>query len=234
VPAGTQAPPDGLSSSARAAFRAVLRLGSRARPWAGGVEVRAGIVPLALDEAVWCPDPDRLDELADGSGPVGAILPTGAPSETAARAAGFVPALGVATDDPTATDAALPSADGDDVGWDGAREVARVLAADLGAPEVTDALATALASAAAADPAVRLVLGPGSPAAAALVVVEDDAELVVVLAGGDAEALAARALAEGRALGKRTVWTRVRPHDADDAGLRRWERTPSSSQEVPQ
>jgi hypothetical protein len=190
------------------------------------VELRAGIVPLALDDAVWCPDPERLDDLADGTGPVGAILPAGAPSETALRDAGFVPTLGVATDDPGEGGPAPPATDGDDVGWDGAREVARVLAAALDAPEVTSALATALASSAAADPSVRLVLGPGAPAGAALVVVETDEELVVLLAGGDAAGLAARALAEGRALGKRTVWTRVRPPDAADAALRRWERTP--------
>jgi hypothetical protein len=190
------------------------------------VELRAGIVPLALDDAVWCPDRARLDELANGSGPVGAILPAGAPAETALREAGFVPTLGVATDDPSAGAPAPSAAEGDDVGWDGAHEVARVLAADLDAPAVTDALATALASAAAADPAVRLVLGPGTPAAAALVVVETEEELVVVLAGGDAAGLAGRALAEGRALGKRAVWTRVRPDGAPDAGLRRWERAP--------
>lgn len=226
MPTGTQAPPEGLSPCARAAFRAALRLGSGARPRAGGVELRAGIVALALDEAVWCPDPARLDELADGTGPADAILPAGASSETALRAAGFLPTLGVATDDPRAGDPAPPATEGDDVGWDGAREVARILAADLGAPEVTGALATALASAAATDPAVRLVLGAGSPAEEALVIVEDDEALVVVLTGGDAAGLAARALAEGRALGKRTVWTRARPHDAPDVGLRRWERTP--------
>ena len=225
MPTGTPLP-EGLPPASQAAFRAAVRLGSRARPRAGGVEVRAGIVPLALDEAVWCPDPARLDELSDGAGAADAILPAGASSETALRAAGFRPTLGVATDDPSEGEPAPTATDGDDVGWDGALEVARVLATDLGAPEVTGALATALASAAAADPAVRLVLGPGSPARAALVVVETDEELVVVLVGGDAAGLAARALAEGRALGKRTVWTRVRPHDAVDVDLRRWERTP--------
>jgi hypothetical protein len=221
------APPDRLPPAARAAFRAALRLGSRARPRAGGVELRAGAVPLALDEAVWCPDPTRLQELVDGAAVRDVIVPAGDPAEAALRRAGFAPRLGIATDDPTRARAAPAGADGGAVGWHGAREVATVLTAEQDAPELQGALATALASAAGADPGVRLLLaGSGGPPRAAAVVVEGDGAVVVVLAGGDADALTARALAEGRALGKRTVWTRLRPADASDAHLRRWEPSP--------
>jgi hypothetical protein len=225
-PGGTDdaAPPERLPPAARAAFRAALRLGSRARPRAGGVELRAGPVPLALDEAVWCPDPARLEELTDGAGAPDAIVPAGDPAEAALRAAGFAPSLGIATDDPGRDRPAAFGADGGEVGWHAAPEVASVLTADLDAPELRDALATVLASAASADAGVRLLrAGPGGPPPGAAVVVEVDGAVVVVLTGGDADGLATRALAEGRALGKRAVWTRLRPADADDAHLRRWE-----------
>jgi hypothetical protein len=225
-PGGTDdaAPPERLPPAARAAFRAALRLGSRARPRAGGVELRAGAVALALDEAVWCPDAARVGELAEDGGARDAIVPAGDPAEAALRAAGFAPRLAIAIDDPTGDRPAPAGADGGEVGWYGAREVATVLTADQDVPELQDALATALASAAGADPGVRLLLaGPGGPPRAAAVVVEGDDAVVVVLAGGDADGLVARALAEGRALGKRAVWTRLRPADAADARLRRWE-----------
>lgn len=96
-----------------------------------------------------------------------------------------------------------------------------------GAPPPDDPRWTpALRAVAAADPAVRLQLaGTPSEARAALVSVEDDEAVVVLLAGGPAEPLAARTLAEGRALGKATFWARTCDPGAPDAALLRWERS---------
>jgi hypothetical protein len=211
------------------------------RPWSGPPEevagawrVPAGPLPLALDEALWTPSPRALGAARDAGDDV--LIVPGAPSEGAARAAGYRPWLAVRADDPFAS--AGPAATRVDVAdaaprrWDVARSVAELLLATdaegpgddpVEAEARASAMAAALAAAAEDDGGVALHLtGARTTRRAAAVSVTSPDAFAIVAGGGELAPLAARLLGDARSLGVRTFWTRTCPLDDPAAWLRRW------------
>lgn len=212
---------------------AVSVLASEVRPVAGGMLIRTPGVRLAVSEAVWHPAADRLAEVvawcrAAYLSPAVVAAPDDA-LDDALLAARWTPSFGIALDDvrdPAAGDAGpRPETTLDQLGWDGAAEIAHQIADAYGLPGDQNALATLLASVAADDARVRLIVdvGDGEDARASCVIVEDEAYALTLLHAGPAERAIGRALAAARGLGKRTGQARVCAWNAPEAILRRWE-----------
>ncbi len=196
---------------------------TQVRPCAGGVLLEEGPVPLAATGAVWLPDPARLEGRSDDDRRSAAhawIVPSEAAVALAERT-GRSAVLGLALAPDADASSGGPSLGGGtrghgprDRAWDGAAEVARRLAREAGAEasDWTDALAVLLASWAAHDPDLRLIVDDATDAAA--VVVERPDRTVVALHAGGAS-LARRLASEAVATGREALV--VRAVDPDDA-----------------